>query len=108
VGAKESAARFVCAVALAEVPGKTGRRPESSSAARIVYETRGTVEGRIAPEPAGDGGFGYDPIFYYPPFGCTLAEAGRRKSDVSHRGAAFRALRTFLATRPAPGRGIRE
>jgi XTP/dITP diphosphohydrolase len=76
-------ARFVCAVAVAE--GDT-----------ILFETRGTVEGEIAPAPKGDGGFGYDPIFLYPPFGCTLAEAGERKSSVSHRAMAFRELRKKL------------
>lgn len=76
-------ARFVCALAVADGD-------------RIVFETRGTVEGYIVPEPQGTGGFGYDPIFYYPPFGCTLAEAGDRKSSVSHRGQAFRQLRAFL------------
>jgi non-canonical purine NTP pyrophosphatase (RdgB/HAM1 family) len=78
-----SAARFVCALAMAE-------------AGRILFEARGTIEGLIAPHPTGDGGFGYDPIFFYPPFGCTLAEAGARKSSVSHRGAAFRQLREYL------------
>jgi XTP/dITP diphosphohydrolase len=73
----------VCALALA-------------SGDRILFETRGTVEGRIAPEPKGAGGFGYDPIFFYPPYGQTLAEAGDRKAAVSHRGEAFRALRKFL------------
>jgi XTP/dITP diphosphohydrolase len=82
-GAATSSARFVCALALAR-PGA------------IVFETRGTIEGRIAPEPRGDGGFGYDPIFFYPPFGQTLAEVGARKSTVSHRGQAFRALRAYL------------
>jgi XTP/dITP diphosphohydrolase len=76
-------ARFVCALAVAEGP-------------RIAFETRGTVEGRIAHAPAGDGGFGYDPIFYYPPFGCTLAEAGPRKAAVSHRAEAVRALARWL------------
>jgi XTP/dITP diphosphohydrolase len=76
-------AHFVCAVALV----KDGR---------VLYETRGTVEGCIAPEPRGDGGFGYDPIFFYPPYGQTLAEAGDRKAAVSHRGEAFRALAAFL------------
>ncbi len=76
-------ARFVCALAVADGD-------------RIVFEARGTVEGYIGPEPRGTGGFGYDPIFYYPPFGCTLAEAGDRKSSVSHRGQAFRQLREFL------------
>jgi XTP/dITP diphosphohydrolase len=85
-GAATSAARFVCAVALVHD-------------GEVIFETRGTVEGRIAPAPAGDGGFGYDPIFYYPPFGQTLAEAGDRKAAVSHRGEAFRALRAFLELR---------
>jgi XTP/dITP diphosphohydrolase len=83
-GSLESTARFVCALTLAE--------PE-----RILFEARGTIEGRIASSPAGHGGFGYDPIFFYPPFGCTLAEAGERKSAVSHRGEAFRKLAAFLA-----------
>jgi len=78
-----SPARSVCALALV----RDGR---------ILFESRGVVEGRIAPEPRGSGGFGYDPIFFYPPFGCTLAEAGDRKAAVSHRGEAFRALRGFL------------
>jgi XTP/dITP diphosphohydrolase len=82
-GAPTSSARFVCALALAE-PG------------RLVFEARGTVEGRIAPSPKGLGGFGYDPIFHYPPFGTTLADAADRKSQVSHRGQAFRALRAYL------------
>lgn len=82
-GAVDSPARFVCALALA----KRGR---------IVFEARGVVEGRIARAPKGEGGFGYDPIFFYPPFGSTLAEAIDRKSSVSHRGQAFRALRDFL------------
>lgn len=82
-GAATSSARFVCALALAR-PGA------------IVFETRGAIEGRIAPEPRGHGGFGYDPLFFYPPFGRTLAEVGDRKSTVSHRGQAFRALRAYL------------
>jgi XTP/dITP diphosphohydrolase len=84
--APTSAARFVCALALAR-------------ADRILYEARGTIEGLIAPAPAGDGGFGYDPIFVYPPFGQTLAEAVGRKTEVSHRGYAFRRLRGFLEQR---------
>jgi XTP/dITP diphosphohydrolase len=82
-GVTTSPARFVCALAVA----RNGR---------VLYEARGVVEGTIAPEPRGSGGFGYDPIFYYEPFGCTLAEAGDRKSSVSHRGQAFRQLRTWL------------
>jgi XTP/dITP diphosphohydrolase len=83
-GATTSAARFVCAAAVA-------------SRGQIVFETRGTVEGTIAPAPSGAGGFGYDPIFYYPPFGRTLAEVSQaQKASVSHRGAAFREVRAFL------------
>jgi XTP/dITP diphosphohydrolase len=85
LGAKpnDAAARFVCALALAD-------------RGRIVFESSGTVEGTIAPAPRGSGGFGYDPIFYYPPFGCTLAEAGDRKAEVSHRAQAFRKLKAHL------------
>ena len=58
---------------------------------------RGEVEGSIALAPAGDAGFGYDPIFIYPPFGMTFARAGdERKHSVSHRGRAVRALRAML------------
>ena len=80
---KDRTARFVCALALAD--GK-----------RTMFEARGVVEGTIAPEPRGEGGFGYDPIFFYPPFGCTFAEAGERKLIVSHRAQAFAQLRDFL------------
>ncbi len=80
-----SPARFVCALAVAR-------------GAKIVFETEGVVEGRIADAPAGTGGFGYDPIFYYPPYGKTLAEVSREeKMAVSHRGQAVRALREWLA-----------
>jgi XTP/dITP diphosphohydrolase len=82
-GAAGSTARFVCALALVR-------------AGRVLFEARGTVEGTIAPAPAGTGGFGYDPIFFYPPFGQTLAEAGGRKREVSHRAQAFHALAAFL------------
>jgi len=81
-----STARFVCALAMAR-------------GGDVLFETRGTVEGTIAPEAKGSGGFGYDPIFFYPPFECTLAEATpEQKSTVSHRGEAFRKLRTYLMT----------
>ena len=83
-GAAGSNARFVCALAVA--------RDNT-----ILFEARGTVEGSIADHPSGDGGFGYDPIFFYPPFGRTLAAAADRKSEISHRAAAFRQLRQFLA-----------
>jgi XTP/dITP diphosphohydrolase len=80
----EASARFVCALALAQ-------------GSSVLFESRGTIEGRIAAEPRGSGGFGYDPIFFYPPYNCTLAEATAvQKAAVSHRGVAFRALRAFL------------
>jgi XTP/dITP diphosphohydrolase len=78
----------VCAVALADGSG-------------VRFEARGTIEGEVAPEPRGRGGFGYDPIFFYPPFGCTLAEAGPRKAEVSHRAKAFRILGGILAKMPS-------
>ena len=88
-GALGSPARFVCAVAAAE-------------GGQVVFEAEGTIEGRIADRPAGDGGFGYDPIFFYPPYGCTLAEvSAERKAAVSHRGQAFRKLRAYLGARAA-------
>lgn len=68
---------------------------------RVLFEADGIVEGQIAPEPRGTEGFGYDPIFYYPPYGCTLAEvSGERKAAVSHRGKAFRQLRDRLLSDP--------
>ena len=83
-GLATSAARFVAHVALA----RDGH---------VVFESTGVVEGEIAAEPRGTHGFGYDPIFFYPPYGCTLAEVdGAKKAAVSHRGKAFRQLRAWL------------
>ncbi|MEO7273923.1 MAG: non-canonical purine NTP pyrophosphatase, partial [Vicinamibacterales bacterium] len=57
----------------------------------------GIVSGTIAPEPRGEHGFGYDPIFFYPPFNRTLGEVPRdEKATVSHRGQAFAALRRYV------------
>lgn len=81
----QRSARFVCAMAVARSDA-------------VLFETRGTVEGRIAHAPAGAGGFGYDPIFFCPALGVTLAEAGDAKAAVSHRGQAVRALAAWLAT----------
>lgn len=79
-------ARFSCALAVAE-------------AGDVLFETLATVEGRIADRPRGTGGFGYDPLFFYPPFGRTFAEIARAEKDrVSHRGQAFARLRDFLAS----------
>ena len=81
-------ARFVCALAFVERDGTP------------AFEYEATVEGEIAPAPSGAGGFGYDPIFYYPPYGATLADVDAgRKLAVSHRGRAFRAFRTWIEGR---------
>jgi XTP/dITP diphosphohydrolase len=83
-GARRSPARFVCRVALAD-------------RGQIEFEAEGVFEGIIADIPRGDNGFGYDPIFFYPPLGRTSAELDREtKETVSHRGKAFRALREYL------------
>lgn len=79
-GVHDRTARFVCAIALVE-GGEVGG----------VW--RGAVEGRILDAPRGAHGFGYDPLFYYEPFGCTFGEADDdRKFSVSHRGQALRAM----------------
>ena len=86
-GVTGSTARFVCSVAVADGDA-------------ILFEANGIVEGEITSEPRGTNGFGYDPIFFYPPFGCTLAELDSdRKAEVSHRGKAFRQLREYLRSR---------
>src|SRR5207247_2641401 len=83
-------------------PEETGSTFAENARDTIRFEARSTIEGRIAPEPRGDGGFGYDPIFFYPPLGRTLAELSAEKSTISHRAGAFRALRAFLV-RPDTG-----
>jgi XTP/dITP diphosphohydrolase len=83
-GAFPFAARFVCRIALVE-----GDRVQG------VYS--GSVEGMILDTPRGRAGFGYDPLFFHPPFGCTFGEAdAARKFDVSHRGQALRAMLASL------------
>ena len=87
-GLTTSPARFVAHVAVAD-------------RGAVAFEATGVVEGTIAPEPRGTRGFGYDPIFYYPPYGCTLAEVeGDQKAAVSHRGQAFRQLADWLSNLP--------
>jgi XTP/dITP diphosphohydrolase len=81
---RQRTARFVCALAVTDDAG-------------VIFETRGTVEGEIVREPRGTAGFGYDPIFYFPAYGCTLAEVTEEKKlRVAHRGQAFRALAEWL------------
>lgn len=80
----ERGARFVCSVACILEDGRE-------------VEVEGTIEGRIAYAPAGENGFGYDPVFYVPKFGCTTAElSSEAKNEISHRGKAFDALRDVL------------
>ena len=84
---EERTARFVCAIA-ACLPDKT----------RLT--TRATIEGRIGYEERGEGGFGYDPIFYVPEFGKTTAElTAEEKNQISHRGKALRLMKEELKKR---------
>lgn len=77
-------ARFVCHLALAD--GQS-----------VLLETFDTVEGRIAHAPAGENGFGYDPLFYIPQFGCTTAQLSQQhKNQISHRGKAVRHFARLL------------
>ena len=73
-------AQFVCVITLVTPEGQT-------------IQARGEVHGELLRAPAGENGFGYDPIFYYPPFGKTLAQAtAEEKNQVSHRANALKAL----------------
>ena len=97
-------ARFVCSVAIVAAPGSVGMvtadpPPGAGGSGRLVFQCESTVEGEIAAEPRGEYGFGYDPIFFYPPYGCTLGEVtGARKLAVAHRGRAFRRVADWLNT----------
>ena len=77
-------ARFVCAIAAAFPDGR-------------VETVRGTMEGRIGYEEKGENGFGYDPIFFLPEYGCTSAELSmEEKNKISHRGKALQAIKEEL------------
>ena len=81
---EERTARFVCAIAAVFPNGEK----------EVV---RGTMEGRVAYEIAGANGFGYDPIFYLPEFGCTSAELSpEKKNELSHRGKGLRMMRKIM------------
>lgn len=81
---EERKARFVCAVAAVF--------PDGTSCT-----VRETIEGQIAHEIAGDNGFGYDPIFYVPEYGCTTAQMDpEQKNLLSHRGKALRTMKRIL------------
>ena len=83
-GVENRAARFVCLIALV-------REGE------LIKTFRGAVEGKIIDSARGTTGFGYDPLFFHPPFGCTFGEATlEQKMQVSHRGQALEKMFTFL------------
>ena len=83
-GVQNRSARFVCVIALA----KNGR---------LLQTFRSEVEGEILHAPQGTEGFGYDPLFYYPPFGCSLAEVpADEKFEVSHRGKALTMMLNYI------------
>ena len=80
-------ARFVCAIAAVMPDGE-------------VITTHGVIEGRIGYEPKGSNGFGYDPIFYVPDYGCSSAELSEEeKNAISHRGKALEAMKEELKKR---------
>lgn len=82
---EERSARFVCNIAAVLPDGQ-------------VLHTEEVMEGMIAMEPAGCGGFGYDPILYLPQYGMTSAEITmEQKNEISHRGKALRAMKAALA-----------
>ncbi|TAN21825.1 MAG: RdgB/HAM1 family non-canonical purine NTP pyrophosphatase [Acidobacteria bacterium] len=85
----QRSARFVCVLALAQL-------------GRPIATFCGTAEGRILDAPRGDGGFGYDPLFYSPATGASFAELPPdRKAQLSHRGAAARAMLEWIGAQQA-------
>jgi XTP/dITP diphosphohydrolase len=85
VPAAERGARFRCAIALAAPDGT------------ILATAEGQVEGEIGEVARGEGGFGYDPVFYLPDLACTMAQLpAQTKHDISHRGAALQAIKADL------------
>ncbi len=81
---EERSARFVCAIAAVFPDGHTAVK-------------RGTIEGYIGYEPAGENGFGYDPIFYVDEYGCSTAQMDpEQKNAISHRGNALRMMKEEL------------
>lgn len=89
-GVEDRAARFVCVIAVA-------RRRE------LIATFEGAVEGRILHAPQGTHGFGYDPLFFHPPSGCSTAELDpETKLSISHRGKAFASMLSWLLTSENP------
>ena len=78
-------------------PGIYSARYMGEDTSYHIKTVRGTMEGRIGYEEKGENGFGYDPIFYLPEYGCTSAElSGKEKNKISHRGKALRAIKDEL------------
>ena len=93
---EQRTARFVCAIAAAFPDGE-------------VETVRGTIEGQIGHEIAGENGFGYDPIFYVPEYGCTTAEMDPvQKNELSHRGNALRAMKAIIQEKYKENEGNEE
>lgn len=81
----ERAAQFVCVISMSSPNGQT-------------QQFKGTVSGEITTEPIGENGFGYDPVFYVPSIGKTMAQlTDEEKAKISHRGNAINQLQQFLA-----------
>jgi XTP/dITP diphosphohydrolase len=111
---EERTARFVCVIALAIPDGTDVRdtvtvndkyadivndRTDEKTGVRVLT-VRATMEGRIGYEEKGANGFGYDPIFYLPEYGCYSAELDpEKKNEISHRGKALRAMREVMESR---------
>lgn len=117
-------ARYVCALAFVdkakgprhqaqgpgpkaqeELAGRRSKAPEDLTSAigpgPLAFQCEATVGGEIAAAPLGSNGFGYDPIFFYPPYGLTFGEVDDdRKLAVAHRGRAFREFARFLLSPP--------
>lgn len=88
-GVADRAAQFLCVIALAD-------------RGRVISTFTGRVRGRILEEGRGTNGFGYDPLFYYPPFDCTIAQMdAAKKHSISHRGEAMRKMFSYLRSRQA-------
>jgi XTP/dITP diphosphohydrolase len=82
-------ARFICVIALAQ-------------RGQVLGLFSAAAEGDILDQPRGESGFGYDPVFYFPPLNKTFAEITREEKNLySHRGKAFRKLQEFLISTPA-------
>jgi len=93
---EQRTARFVCVISAAFPDGR-------------ILHGRGTIEGMIGYEIKGENGFGYDPIFYLPEYGCTTAELPpEKKNELSHRGKALREIKMKLRDTADKGEGKNE